>query len=109
MPKQRCTRCPHKWNSFVENPVKCPKCGSPYWNLPRQRDTTETARVIARNERGAGVPGGIGGGYHAAEDESDVGVHVPAAAGNFVKGPVPRKIKATTRAEDPGRELDYNV
>ena len=34
-----CERCEHKWMSR-ENcqhvPVVCPKCKSPYWNIPRK-------------------------------------------------------------------------
>lgn len=35
----QCERCGHEWlprNKDVE-PRVCPKCKSPYWNLPRQR------------------------------------------------------------------------
>jgi len=32
---KRCQRCRWEWVSRVENPAKCPQCGSPYWNKPR--------------------------------------------------------------------------
>ena len=34
-----CTRCAHKWVPKVmgsEEPRVCPKCKSPYWNVPRK-------------------------------------------------------------------------
>ena len=35
----RCERCHHEWvpRSKEEEPRVCPKCKSPYWNMPRQR------------------------------------------------------------------------
>ena len=33
-----CERCEHKWiprNSRKEEPRVCPKCKSPYWDVPR--------------------------------------------------------------------------
>lgn len=35
--KRTCLRCGHAWTlrSAVE-PLRCPKCGSPYWDRPRQ-------------------------------------------------------------------------
>jgi len=40
-----CLRCGHKWapKKIVDEPTKpkiCPKCKSPYWDLPRKRKTT---------------------------------------------------------------------
>lgn len=32
-----CGRCQHRWVSRTIDPVKCPKCKSPYWNKPRRR------------------------------------------------------------------------
>ena len=35
--KRTCLRCGHAWTlrSAVE-PLRCPKCGSPYWDRPKQ-------------------------------------------------------------------------
>jgi len=30
-----CLRCDHEWTQKVEVVKVCPKCKSPYWNLPR--------------------------------------------------------------------------
>lgn len=33
-----CFRCYHNWKKRkAENPNTCPKCNSPYWNIPRRR------------------------------------------------------------------------
>ena len=32
-----CLRCGHKWNAYIEHPVVCAKCRSPYWNRLRMR------------------------------------------------------------------------
>lgn len=45
----RCLRCEHEWvprgvgqldpkNPPKEEPRVCPKCKSPYWNIPRKTD-----------------------------------------------------------------------
>lgn len=31
-----CLRCGHNWKSYVEHPKKCPDCGNPYWNIPKE-------------------------------------------------------------------------
>ena len=37
LPTLGCLRCGHKWYPKLERiPVRCPKCGSPYWNKPRE-------------------------------------------------------------------------
>lgn len=34
--KYRCLRCGHEWIPHGSEPPKvCPKCKSPYWNIPR--------------------------------------------------------------------------
>lgn len=46
MPKERievwqysCTRCEHVWQGRQEqDPRVCPKCKSPYWNVPRRSE-----------------------------------------------------------------------
>lgn len=30
-----CLRCGHGWEARVENPVRCPRCQSPYWGRER--------------------------------------------------------------------------
>lgn len=30
-----CARCAHSWPARVVRPVKCPRCGSPYWWIAR--------------------------------------------------------------------------
>jgi Zn finger protein HypA/HybF involved in hydrogenase expression len=36
----KCERCFHEWvpraNTPANPPKTCPKCGSPYWNVPRK-------------------------------------------------------------------------
>jgi hypothetical protein len=35
--KKKCLRCPHEWYPRTpKEPVICPKCKSPYWNVPRK-------------------------------------------------------------------------
>jgi hypothetical protein len=37
LPTFQCKRCRHCWHPRTnETPVKCPKCGSPYWDRERQ-------------------------------------------------------------------------
>ena len=36
-----CERCGHKWvprETTIEEPKVCPKCKSPYWNMPRKSE-----------------------------------------------------------------------
>ena len=35
-----CERCGHKWiprEATANKPKVCPKCKSPYWNMPRKK------------------------------------------------------------------------
>lgn len=48
----RCERCEHEWagrkKGGVEDagpPVKCPRCGSPYWNRPRVKEVSNKDAV----------------------------------------------------------------
>ena len=35
--KKECLRCEHDWYPRTENePIICPKCKSPYWNIERK-------------------------------------------------------------------------
>lgn len=37
-----CERCSHTWIPRINSnakPLVCPKCKSPYWNIPRKRGT----------------------------------------------------------------------
>lgn len=32
----KCLRCPHVWpNKREKKPIRCPRCGSPYWDIPK--------------------------------------------------------------------------
>lgn len=35
----KCERCGHEWipNDIAKEPKVCPKCKSPYWNVPRRK------------------------------------------------------------------------
>lgn len=37
LPKYKCLRCGHTWTPRKQNPERCPKCNSPYWNKPRKK------------------------------------------------------------------------
>ena len=38
--KCKCERCSHKWiTRSKEKPRVCPKCKSPYWDIPRRKHT----------------------------------------------------------------------
>ena len=38
LPTLHCLRCGHTWPPRKpERPLRCPKCGSPYWDQPRKR------------------------------------------------------------------------
>ena len=37
LPILTCLRCGHRWYPKQERlPIRCPKCGSPYWNKPKR-------------------------------------------------------------------------
>jgi predicted Zn-ribbon and HTH transcriptional regulator len=41
---EKCKKCGWEWKPQIgnENPVKCPHCGSPYWNRePKKKEETE--------------------------------------------------------------------
>jgi len=33
----RCERCGYEWQPQGEDPIKCAKCNSPYWNRKKVR------------------------------------------------------------------------
>ena len=35
LPTMQCLRCKHKWIPRKESITVCPKCKSPYWNIPK--------------------------------------------------------------------------
>lgn len=36
----KCERCGHEWQPLKpQEPRVCPKCKSPYWNVPRRKGT----------------------------------------------------------------------
>lgn len=37
LPTCHCLRCEEDWTPRTPNPVRCPKCGSPYWNKARKQ------------------------------------------------------------------------
>ncbi len=54
LPTLRCLRCGHTWSPRKpERPVRCPKCGSPYWGQPRKHDAAphDAAVKAAEEER----------------------------------------------------------
>ena len=61
LPKIRCKRCGHRWTARVANPVRCPRCTSPYWNKAR----TEPGESVAVAEA---TPPGI---HNATFDSTD--------------------------------------
>jgi len=41
----QCTRCNHTWVPRDKGkPMVCPKCKSPYWDKPRQNETTKLSK-----------------------------------------------------------------
>ena len=37
LPRLECKRCGHTWHPrHEEMPVRCPKCGNPYWNKEKR-------------------------------------------------------------------------
>lgn len=45
----KCERCGHEWiPKGKETPKVCPKCKSPYWNVPRKNKTERAVKVVDR-------------------------------------------------------------
>ena len=42
----KCERCGHEWlpRDKEQEPTVCPKCKSPYWNIPRKIDKINMKR-----------------------------------------------------------------
>ena len=57
MPKQlTCKRCGHSWNPRVKEVRVCPKCHTPYWDIPfirgkRKRKVVKTNDKQGNNEK----------------------------------------------------------
>lgn len=40
----KCCRCSYSWpNKREMKPIRCPKCGSPYWDIPKKEKEVEDA------------------------------------------------------------------
>lgn len=37
----KCLRCNHEWASKNPHPIRCAKCKTPYWNIPKIDRTYE--------------------------------------------------------------------
>lgn len=49
---KHCERCKADWEARIEEPVQCPRCKSPYWNIPiRERAKSEGAKNQVRTKR----------------------------------------------------------
>ena len=33
----KCLRCEYEWPSRKEKPLRCAKCKTPYWNIPKRK------------------------------------------------------------------------
>lgn len=44
--ERKCERCNHKWliRDLRREPVRCPSCGTPYWNRPKKKSRQEVIR-----------------------------------------------------------------
>lgn len=40
-PKLKCLRCGHEWHPRRTTVRRCPGCGSPYWDTPREKQFEE--------------------------------------------------------------------
>ena len=48
-----CERCAHKWiarANSVHKPFVCPKCKSPYWNVPRKAHSMPITHRASRDK-----------------------------------------------------------
>ena len=50
MPAWICLRCDYVWPKRDNIPVRCPECGSAYWNKPRQRKRRKRTTHLEDNE-----------------------------------------------------------
>ena len=50
-----CERCEHEWvsrnNITKEEPRVCPRCKSPYWNVPRKRKVKNKNQKNKKNQK----------------------------------------------------------
>jgi len=50
----KCDRCKHEWLSRDgETPLRCAKCKSPYWNIPKH-SSLEQAREAMKRKKAKG-------------------------------------------------------
>lgn len=43
MYEHTCKRCGHKFISKSQTPIRCGGCKTPYWNVPKKKDTQAVA------------------------------------------------------------------
>jgi len=47
LPLLKCKRCGKEWHPRRERmPVRCPRCGSPYWNRDYERKTKKKVKKV---------------------------------------------------------------
>jgi hypothetical protein len=57
MKKINCLRCKHEWYQRTPaKPVRCPKCGSPYWDRPRQINKKPQQPAVRQQQAVAAAP-----------------------------------------------------
>jgi len=62
LPSFHCLRCEHSWfPRKPEKPLRCGKCGSPYWDRKRQR----RVRVEGKEVRVMGIKKWYGDGIYS--------------------------------------------
>ena len=50
-----CDRCGHQWmprSKIDELPIICPKCKSPYWNIPRKNELEQARHSMQKRKKG---------------------------------------------------------
>lgn len=53
IPTLACKRCQHTWHPRrAEKPLRCPGCGTPYWDRPRRDDRAVDADDPEVQDRG---------------------------------------------------------
>lgn len=68
MEKRICLRCDHGWYPRKEGAsVQCPRCRSPYWNIPKKECAGEV-KVIAAVEKKSELVAGFRGAGKCPHD-----------------------------------------